>query len=161
MKLLERKAAPAGEVELAAALEQARTNLVATEQEASAAIANARSSVSLAQSRLDDHRLDVIGRAAQTWRTHAEALRKRAAETDGLETTVIAVTTFGGADGVTTRPELIFVRTQLLEQADGADVKAQLYENYVSRGRDSAMLTTVVAELELPAEAVEPVAVPA
>jgi hypothetical protein len=161
MKLLGRSP-ESGEVALAAALETARSELVRVEGEASAAIAAARNSVNVAQSRLDDSRLGTIERAAQAWRQEAERLRRRADETNELETVVVRVAVFGGPNGGSeVVPELRFKQAELNAEAARADAKAQLYENYTLRGRDSAMLATVVAELELPAEAADAELVPA
>jgi hypothetical protein len=145
MKLLERNTA-SGEVALVAELEHAKSELVRAEDAAQAAIAAAHANVVLAQSRVDDHRRGAIRQAAQAWRAHARALRERAAATSDDETVVTSVYVIRPGLTDVREPRLRYRRDLLTEQADEADSRAQLYENYLLRGRDSAILQQVTAE---------------
>jgi hypothetical protein len=130
MKLLGRSTAP-GEVELAAALEQARSELLRIEGEAATAIGNARGGVTLAQGRLDEWRRSLVADHARAWRGHAEALRTQA-EAVGDETSIISVTTFSADGSVVTKPELAFTRQLRLDAAARADWQAQHLEDRLS-----------------------------
>jgi hypothetical protein len=149
MKLLERKAAP-GEAELVAALENARDELAQVQLAAEIKVTAAQGEVTLAQSRLDEWRRGLVDEHAAVWRTHAERLRQQAEETDELETTVVKVHVFGG-QGDRVEPQLVFVRTQLLEQADQSDARATHLEARLAIGdalNAGESLALLVSQLE-------------
>jgi hypothetical protein len=146
-----------GEPELVAALEMARGELIRVEGEAATAVGDARSSVTLAQSRLDVFRRDLIRSHAAEWRRHAERLRLRAAES-GDETTVVSVMVQGGVDGARMEPRLEFTRNVLADQAARADATASHLEGRLLAGDALAgeSLALLVTQLEpLPDEALE------
>ena len=152
-----------GEPELIAGLESARSALVRTEREASAAVAAARTEVVVAQSRVEVFRRGLLGTHAKAWREHAQPLRQQAETVGELETVTVAVQTVVGGLGSSVEPEprLRFRRTVLGELAAAADAYAAWIEGYLARGRDgldSATLQRMAAELEMPSEAAETVA---
>ena len=140
----------AGEVQLVAELENARSNLLRTESEASAAVAAARGQVTAAQSRVDEFRIGLVREHAQAWRAYAEELRRQADDC-GDETVIVPVDRFGGhGDSVEAEPQLRYRRVVLAEEAAAADGKAAWLEGYLLRGHalTSQDLAVLVSQLK-------------
>jgi hypothetical protein len=153
--------AAADEPELLAELGDARDRLAQAEVAAEVAISAARARVTAVQARLDEWRRGAVAEHAQAWRTHAEELRRRAAEA-GDATTVVSVNVYGGLDGARTEPRLEFTRNVLSDEAARADGTASHLEGRLSAGDALAgeQLALLVSQLEpLPVEEPEPVAV--
>jgi hypothetical protein len=144
-----RRVSVSGGVELVAALEHSRTELVETERVASAAVAAARGRVAAAQSRVDELRVGFVREHAQILREHSQTLRERAAAA-GDETEVVSVVRFVGPGNAVEEPQLRFRRVILAEQAAAADGRADWLDGYLQRGDAlrGESLATLVGQLE-------------